>query len=100
MIGDKRGIQVRKTQPVKARRCRRKAGNCREIRYRRYEAGFQRDMWSASCDIKLRWGAAWTIDDIGDYLGTAEHAMMSYVDTRRSQSRRPFIDAPHFELML
>jgi len=55
---------------------------------------------AASCDIKLRWGAAWTIDDIGDYLGTAEHAMMSYVDTRRSQSRRPFIDAPHFELML
>jgi len=24
---------------------------------------------------------------------------MAYVDLRRSQGRRPFIDAPHFELM-
>lgn len=55
---------------------------------------------ASAAGVKLRWGAAWTIDDLGDYLGTAEHAMMSYVDTRRSQSRRPFIDAPHFELML
>jgi len=50
--------------------------------------------------VKLRWGAAWTIDDLGAYDGTAEHAMCSYIDTRRSQARRPFIDAPHFELML
>ena len=55
---------------------------------------------AASCDVKLRWGAAWTIDDIGAFEGTAENAMNSYIDTRRSQSRRPFIDAPHFELML
>ena len=50
--------------------------------------------------VKLRWGAAWTIDDIGAWDGTAENAMNSYIDTRRSQSRRPFIDAPHFELMV
>ena len=50
--------------------------------------------------VKLRWGAAWTIDDLGEWDGTAENAMNSYIDTRRSQSRRPFIDAPHFELML
>ena len=50
--------------------------------------------------VKLRWGAAWTIDDLGLWEGTAENAMNSYIDTRRSQSRRPFIDAPHFELML
>ena len=49
--------------------------------------------------VKLRWGAAWTIDDLGAYDGTAEHAMCSYIDTRRSQARRPFIDAPHFEIM-
>ena len=55
---------------------------------------------AASCDVKLRWGAAWTINDIGAFEGTAENAMNSYIDTRRSQSRRPFIDAPHFELML
>jgi|TARA_R110000822_G_scaffold302310_1_gene426478 peptidoglycan L-alanyl-D-glutamate endopeptidase CwlK len=49
--------------------------------------------------LKLRWGAAWTIDDFGAWDGTAENAMNSYIDTRRSQSRRPFIDAPHFEIM-
>jgi len=28
-----------------------------------------------------------------------EEAMLSYVDLRRSQGRRPFIDGPHFELI-
>ncbi len=49
--------------------------------------------------VKLRWGAAWTIDDLGAWAGTAENAMNSYIDIRRSQGRRPFIDAPHFETM-
>ena len=49
--------------------------------------------------VKLRWGAAWTIDDLGAWDGTAENAMNSYIDIRRSQGRRPFIDAPHFEVM-
>ena len=44
------------------------------------------------------WGAAWTVPDIADFDGTMEHAMLSYVDTRRSQARRPFIDGPHFQL--
>jgi|TARA_R110000796_G_scaffold32310_6_gene84762 peptidoglycan L-alanyl-D-glutamate endopeptidase CwlK len=55
---------------------------------------------ASAAGVKLRWGAAWTINDIGSFPGTAENAMNSYIDTRRSQSRRPFIDAPHFELML
>ena len=49
------------------------------------------------CSIK--WGAAWSEGDIRTYQGSAEEAMMAYVDLRRSQGRRPFIDAPHFELM-
>lgn len=49
------------------------------------------------CSIK--WGAAWSEGDIRTYEGSAEDAMMAYVDLRRSQGRRPFIDAPHFELM-
>jgi peptidoglycan L-alanyl-D-glutamate endopeptidase CwlK len=48
---------------------------------------------------KVRWGAAWHIDDIGSWDGTMEEAMNSYIDLRRSQGRRPFIDGPHFELM-
>ena len=49
--------------------------------------------------VKIRWGAAWHIDDIASYEGTMEEAMNEYIDLRRSQGRRPFIDAPHFELM-
>ena len=47
--------------------------------------------------VKIRWGAAWHIDDFRDWEGTAEEAMNAYIDLRRSQSRRPFIDGPHFE---
>jgi len=49
------------------------------------------------CSIK--WGAAWSEGDIRSYPGTAEDAMNAYVDLRRSQGKRPFIDAPHFELI-
>ena len=49
---------------------------------------------------KVRWGAAWHIDNIGEWDGTAEDAMNAYIDLRRSQGRRPFIDGPHFELMV
>ena len=50
-------------------------------------------------DVAVRWGAAWTVTDIRKWENTMEEAMNSYVDIRRSQGRRPFIDAPHFELM-
>jgi peptidoglycan L-alanyl-D-glutamate endopeptidase CwlK len=46
----------------------------------------------------IRWGGAWTVNDIRVWDGTMEEAMNSYVDLRRSQGRRPFIDGPHFEL--
>ena len=35
---------------------------------------------------KIRWGAAWQIDDLRDWEGTAEEAMNAYIDLRRSQS--------------
>jgi peptidoglycan L-alanyl-D-glutamate endopeptidase CwlK len=49
-------------------------------------------------DVKIRWGAAWHIDDIADWDGTMQEATDAYVELRRSQGRRPFIDGPHFEL--
>ena len=48
--------------------------------------------------VDMRWGAAWQIDSIAHWKGTMEEAMNAYVDERRAQGRRPFIDAPHFEL--
>lgn len=47
---------------------------------------------------KMRWGAAWTINDITQWNGTMEQAMNAYIDQRRSEGKRPFIDAPHFEI--
>ena len=49
--------------------------------------------------VAIRWGAAWTVSDLREWEGTAEDAMNSYVDVRRAEGRRPFIDAPHFELV-
>ncbi len=50
--------------------------------------------------VSVKWGAAWSEGDIRSYEGTAEDAMNAYIDLRRSQGRRPFIDGPHFELII
>jgi len=56
--------------------------------------------------VAVCWGASWAVQghnypyNIAEWDGTMEAAMNSYVDLRRSQGKRPFIDAPHFELMV
>ena len=53
--------------------------------------------------VPICWGAAWGTPqakypmDIRKWEGTMEEAMNAYIDLRRSQSRRPFLDGPHFE---
>ena len=47
---------------------------------------------------KIRWGAAWTIDNIADWERPMQDAMNNYIDIRRRSGRTPFIDGPHFEL--
>jgi len=49
-------------------------------------------------DLSIRWGAAWHVEDIRDWGGTMEELMLAYIDLRRRQGKRPFIDAPHFEV--
>ncbi len=49
-------------------------------------------------DVSIKWGAAWNIADICKFEGTMDAAMCHYIDERRGQGRRPFIDGPHFEL--
>lgn len=51
-------------------------------------------------NVGIRWGAAWNIPDIRHWTDTMEAAMNFYVDARRGLGKRPFIDAPHFELVL
>jgi peptidoglycan LD-endopeptidase CwlK len=48
--------------------------------------------------VAVRWGAAWSVPDIRMWKGTMEDAMNDYIDLRRKQGKRPFIDGPHFEL--
>lgn len=48
--------------------------------------------------VNIRWGAAWH-KTLNEWEGTAEDLMNEYVDLRRSQGRRPFIDGPHFEIV-
>tara|TARA_B100001778_G_scaffold334862_1_gene348417 strand:- start:3934 stop:4389 length:456 start_codon:yes stop_codon:yes gene_type:complete len=50
-------------------------------------------------NVAIKWGAAWSIGDIAQWNSGMEGAMNSYIDLRRSQGRRPFIDGPHFELI-
>jgi len=49
-------------------------------------------------DVSIRWGAAWHINDIAACHMTMEQAMNDYIDRRRAEGKRPFIDGPHFEL--
>ena len=49
--------------------------------------------------VPIKWGGAWSVPDLRDWEGTAEEAMNAYIDLRRSEGRRAFIDAPHFELV-
>lgn len=48
--------------------------------------------------LPIKWGAAWNVLDITKWNGTMEAAMNHYVDTRRKEGKRPFIDGPHFEI--
>lgn len=50
-------------------------------------------------NLPLRWGAAWNVPDIRLWRGTMEEAMNYYIDERRKQNKRPFIDGPHFEMV-
>ena len=49
--------------------------------------------------VAVRWGGAWTTSNICEWQGTMQQAMTNYIDMRRLQNKRPFIDGPHFELV-
>lgn len=51
-------------------------------------------------NVAVRWGAAWNVPDIRLWRGAMEEAMNYYIDERRKQNKRPFIDGPHFEMVV
>ena len=54
---------------------------------------------SKETEVDLRWRVRWHINSMREQEMTSEAMMTQYIDLRRTQGRRPFIDAPHFELM-
>lgn len=48
--------------------------------------------------VAIKWGAAWNVADICAWQGTMNEAMCHYIDERRGQGRKIFIDGPHFEM--
>ena len=49
-------------------------------------------------EVPIRWGCAWNLHDIREWTETMEDAMNDYIDLRRSEGKRPFLDGPHFEI--
>lgn len=49
-------------------------------------------------DVPICWGAAWHIPDIRGWDGSMQDATDSYVNLRRSQGKRPFLDYVHFQI--
>ena len=51
-----------------------------------------------ACNIPIRWGCAWHVNDCRATKGMPmEEIMNDYIDRRRAEKRRPFLDGPHFE---
>jgi len=69
-----------------------------------WELSFYDDLASAmrdaarACGVSIRWGAAWHVNDCRatDHM-SMEEVMNEYIDLRRSEGRKCFIDGPHFE---
>jgi len=49
-------------------------------------------------DVSIRWGGEWQVRDIRLHEGGMDEAQDAYIDLRRSEGRRPFLDGPHFEI--
>jgi len=47
--------------------------------------------------VPITWGAAWHCR-LDDFAGPCSELMQQYIDLRRGQGKRPFIDGPHFQL--
>ena len=47
--------------------------------------------------VDVTWGGAWH-KTLNSWRGSAHDLMNEYIDTRRGQGRKPFIDGPHFQI--
>ena len=47
--------------------------------------------------VDVTWGGAWH-KTLNSWSGSSHDLMNEYIDTRRGQGRKPFIDGPHFQI--
>ena len=47
--------------------------------------------------VNVTWGGAWH-KTLNSWSGSSHDLMNEYIDTRRGQGRKPFIDGPHFQI--
>jgi peptidoglycan L-alanyl-D-glutamate endopeptidase CwlK len=70
--------------------------------------GNQQKFWIADAmklagienQVVLKWGGAWDVQDLTNWMGTSEEAMNYYIDSKRARGKTPSIDASRFELVL
>ena len=49
--------------------------------------------------VKMVWGGSWySVPDIRKWNGSMEEAHLKYLCDKMKQGKRPFIDAPHFQI--
>ena len=47
--------------------------------------------------VNVTWGGAWH-KTLNSWSGSSHDLLDEYIDTRRGQGRKPFIDGPHFQI--
>lgn len=48
--------------------------------------------------LSIRWGAAWHVPSLAEADWPMDELINQYIDIKRAANKRPFIDAPHFEI--
>jgi peptidoglycan L-alanyl-D-glutamate endopeptidase CwlK len=48
-------------------------------------------------DVSIRWGGNWDVD-LKSTEGSTEDLIQDYIRKRLEQGKKPFVDAPHYEL--
>lgn len=47
------------------------------------------------CGVRVRWGGGWfVLNEVADI----EAAQAAYVERKKRENKKPFLDGPHFEL--
>lgn len=49
---------------------------------------------------RIRWGGAWTLIHTPNSLKTPQQLQEGYIQSRKQAGKKPFVDGPHFEILI